>query len=291
MIHTKTRTGWIIYRSYDIPRNRTFIDLLKKAATDHHITLSVVSYEDIIVKLGKRGVNPFVPIDGARPDFVMNRSISPWLNEVCETMGIPCFNSAYVSRVANDKRLAYATMAQLGVNMLESHALTITSALDNAILDPFILKDPLGRGGTGVMMVEPNESQHAIRSALPEDLIHQPVGGQKGKDVRVYVVGNEIVATVLRRSQTDFRANISQGGASSLYELSEPQRETVQSIINAIQLDYVGLDFLLTEDDELLFNEMEDAVGSRSLYMCSDINIAAILMEYLDWKLYHLLDL
>ncbi|AOM82344.1 ATP-grasp domain-containing protein [Salisediminibacterium beveridgei] len=291
MIKTDLRTGWVIYRSRDIPRNDTFISLLHEAASERHISLKIVAYEDIIVRLGKQGVNPFVPLDGERPDFIMNRSVSPWLNEVCETMGIPCFNSAYVSRVANDKRLAYATMAQLGVDMLDSHALTLDCALDNAILDPFILKDPLGRGGTGVRMVEPNDPLNGIRSSLPADVIHQPVGGQKGKDVRVYVVGNQIVAAVLRRSQTDFRANLSAGGSSSLFHLNDNQLSLIQSIIDAIQLDYVGLDFLLTEDGDLLFNEMEDAVGSRSLYMCSDINIADMVMDYLDWKLYHLMDL
>jgi len=48
-----------------------------------------------------------------------------------------------------------------------------------------------------------------------------------------------------------------------------------------MQLDFVGLDFLIAEDGTLLFNEMEDAVGCRSLYMNSTINIADLFIDYI----------
>ncbi|WP_280769791.1 ATP-grasp domain-containing protein [Salipaludibacillus daqingensis] len=273
-------SGWLVYRKTDIIRNQSFIDMLKKSAISKNITLEVVPYEHIY--FGVSSHEPAFPFRDA-PDFIINRSVSPWLNEVAELRGIRCFNRAYVSRVANDKRLAHAVLSNMDIPMLQSTAVHRNQFVSSSMVfhSPFILKDPLGRGGTGIELIDPSKDIKNIAATLPEELLHQPVGGQKGKDLRIYIIGNKIVGAVLRESATDFRANLSAGGNSSFYELGEKEVTTIKKITNAMQMDFVGLDFLIAEDGSLLFNEMEDAVGCRSLYMNSSINIAELFIDYI----------
>lgn len=280
------KTGWLVYRNKDITRNDRFIALMKDAANNYGMTLLVVPYEEIQVNVSSNE-EIFIRNGEKAPDFIINRSVSPWLNEVAEIKSIACFNSAYVARVANDKRLAHAIISNLGIPMLTSKTIHKSALFyhHNQLPTPFIVKDPLGRGGTGVKYIDSLDKEKLLSSMLSEELLYQPVGGKKGKDLRVYLVGNEIIAAVLRESATDFRANISIGGSSRLYTLNEEETQVINSITESIHMDFIGIDFLIDHDGKLLFNEMEDAVGCRSLYMNSSINIADIFMKYVSRKL------
>ena len=274
-------TGWLIYREDDLHRNTRFIELLQTAAKQRGIHLIVRAYENIDMNL-QTIEQPFVTEPGeSSPSFIINRAVAPWLNEVSELAGIRCFNRAHISRIANDKRLAHAHLSKLGIPMLPTRARNRRQVLRERGAEPIIAKDPVGRGGTGVKLVSLSDSIASIQAALPEHVVEQPVGGIEGKDLRVYIVGGEMIAAVLRHSQTDFRANISQGGTSTLVTLTKPERAVVNQITASFELDFVGLDFLIGTDGKLLFNEMEDAVGCRGLYIASEINIADHVMAHI----------
>nr|WP_246238091.1 hypothetical protein [Alkalicoccus luteus] len=148
---------------------------------------------------------------------------------------------------------------------------------------PLILKDPLGRGGTGVDWVARPQQLGAM--STDDELLMQPVGGQRGRDVRVYIVGGDIVAAVVRESETNFKANISGGASASLYRLSEADKTLIQKVTLAMPIDFAGIDFLIADDGSLLFNEMEDAVGCRSLYDQSAIDIADVFIGHVAEEL------
>jgi glutathione synthase/RimK-type ligase-like ATP-grasp enzyme len=98
--------------------------------------------------------------------------------------------------------------------------------------------------------------------------------------MRAYVVGGEIVAAVLRSSQTDFRSNFSLGGNVECVQPTDEQREIVQRIYNQLQADYIGVDFL-PDGEKWVVNEIEDSAGARMLYQCTDIDIADVFVSYL----------
>lgn len=116
-------------------------------------------------------------------------------------------------------------------------------------------------------------------------VVLQPMiaSGEVSRDLRVYVIGSRIVASVLRSSLKDFRANFSRGGEVQLYELTPEQKELVNRVIHAFHFGMVGIDFILDENDNLILNEIEDVAGARMLYECKpDIDIA---QEYLAYVL------
>ncbi|PTL38720.1 hypothetical protein C6Y45_10000 [Alkalicoccus saliphilus] len=266
--------GWLIYKEEDRKRNKTFISWLQEAGFRRGMQLDVVTYETLAVNLS--GDGPMFT-GRTKPDFLIVRSSTPWLNEAAEMHGLRVFNPSCVSRTANDKRLSHALMSSIGVPMLTSTAVHRNNLQDIVPVYPFILKDPRGRGGTGVEWISRPQQ---IGPALKEELLMQPVGGQRGKDLRVYIVGGRIVGSVLRESETNFKANISIGGTASLYDLTDTERDVVEKITSSLSLDFAGIDFLIHEDGTLLFNEIEDAVGCRSLYMNSSIDIADVFIGY-----------
>jgi ribosomal protein S6--L-glutamate ligase/gamma-F420-2:alpha-L-glutamate ligase len=276
------KRGLVIYKQHEITRNVKFINMLQHHCLKKDLQLEVMAYEQLCIHLS----NPKYlasPFDELHYHFVINRSATPWLNEVLELAGIRCFNTAYVARIANDKRLTHAVLSNIDVPMLSSTAVHKHFFLnDNQVpKKKMIIKDPLGKGGTGVKLASAPEDIHELATTLSDNLLVQPVGGQKGKDLRVYIVGNHIVGAILRESATDFRANVSMGGSARFYELNQSEKRLISLITDAIHLDFVGVDFLIDDDGSLLFNEMEDAVGCRSLYIHSTIDIAEIFVAYI----------
>jgi gamma-F420-2:alpha-L-glutamate ligase len=112
-------------------------------------------------------------------------------------------------------------------------------------------------------------------------VVVQPFTGRRHQDLRVYVIGKEIIAAVLRTAKEGFRSNFSLGGEVRLYELSEEEKKIVELITGQFEFGLVGIDFIIGDEGELIFNEIEDVVGSRMLYQCSDINIVELYLKYI----------
>ena len=113
------------------------------------------------------------------------------------------------------------------------------------------------------------------------DVVIQPFVKGAGKDVRVYVLGEEILACVCRTATSGFKSNFSLGGSVELYELSGKERQLVEKIISQFSFGLVGIDFLIDENGEFLFNEIEDVVGARMLYQLTDINLVGKYLEFI----------
>ncbi|WP_067727272.1 ATP-grasp domain-containing protein [Oceanobacillus damuensis] len=277
------KNGWLIYSKTDALQNASYIKWLMDEANKQDLLLSLILREEMTIGIINNDMsiqvnNKTVP----QPDFTIVRSVEPLLNLHLEAMGIPVFNSAEVSRICNNKALTHLHVNQLGVPMVE----TIFSSKDN-IPDtppfsyPFIVKEVSGRSGKQVYYIENPKDWMKCKTTIQTDIILQSADVQLGKDLRVFIVGKEIVGAVLRESSSDFRANYKLGGSAKLYNLKEHEKEQIYKIIVHFDFGMVGIDFLIGHNGELLFNEIEDVVGSRTLSATSDINILEKYMAFI----------
>ena len=140
---------------------------------------------------------------------------------------------------------------------------------------PFVLKEAAGRGGSGVHWIDSFfKWEVVLNHGKGKDFIAQSANYvELGKDVRVFVVGKKIIAAVLRSNSHNFRANFKLGGTASLFSLTSEMETMITRIINHFEFGMVGIDFLVTPAGELIFNEIEDVVGSRILSETTDINL------------------
>ena len=90
---------------------------------------------------------------------------------------------------------------------------------------PVVVKSVNGRSGKDVFMVENDAMWDDVMSQLTgKDLIIQKVADQPGKDLRVFVIKNEIIGAVLRESKTQFKANYSLGGNAFFTTLTKKKK-------------------------------------------------------------------
>ena len=291
------RTGWLIYTREDAEKNTWFIEKLKSECLKYGITLKLV-YSDDLQNEGSDAAS-LVDImykNCGIPSLAVNRSRLSSVSYELESRGVRVFNPASVTKTGNDKELSYKLAASLNIPYMPY--LTVNDDgygdIGNTARDfgyPLVLKPADGHGGKHVFLINDEPELMSSVSDIINDPSHKP-GGKlilqrpctlTGRDLRVYIVGNRIIAGMLRSSgpDNDFRANFSLGGTAALHTLTDTERLLTEKMIDALPSDFIGIDFIYDKDGNPIFNEIEDAVGSRMLYKETDIDIISLFADHI----------
>lgn len=259
-------TGWLFYTPESASRNRAFIEFWMTAAAKRGVEMELHLTNE--------------PLPAETPAFAVVRAMDPAFSLRLEQMGIPVFNSASVSEVCNDKWRTYRLASSLGVPFPKTVYVPDPAALPPAPY-PYVLKACGGHGGTQVYMVHNEQEASAASQALKgvPSVLQEPVS-DLGRDVRVYILGDRILAAMLRVSDTDFRSNFCLGGRAIPYTLSDEEIGMVRAFQSALPFGLAGIDFLFHEG-KAVFNEIEDVVGCRMLYAHTEIRPAELYLDHI----------
>ncbi|MBP1968806.1 gamma-F420-2:alpha-L-glutamate ligase [Virgibacillus natechei] len=280
--------GWLIYAEANVEENRSYINWMIAEAQMQNVSLELVIREQLII--GIENQERTIKVDNKevhKPDFAIIRLIEPLLNLHLETCGITVFNSSSISSICNNKALTHHHIIDQDIPMVDTiFAQKDTVSQTPPMPYPFIIKETSGRGGKQVYYIQDKQDWlNRISSIATNDIIIQACNVQLGKDLRVFVIGKEIIGAVLRESTDDFRSNFKLGGSARMYQLHAHERSIISKIIRSFHFDMVGIDFLIGLNGELLFNEIEDVVGSRTLSTVSDLNILEKYITHITDKL------
>ncbi|NLC18128.1 MAG: ATP-grasp domain-containing protein [Clostridiales bacterium] len=281
--------AWIIYFREAAEYNREYIKLYIETGARLGVDVRLIIAEDL--KFGVKNNSYFILYRNeeiAYPDFAICRAIYPLMTRQLELMGIKVYNNSFVAEICNDKARTYQYLARTGIAMADTEFYK-SFQLDDVLSDlneARVIKAVGGHGGNQVFLVDPavtedKEIAETKKALSGSDLVVQPKIGNRNQDLRVYVIGKEIIAAVLRTARQGFKSNYSLGGEVALYELSKEEKELVKLIIDQFDFGLVGIDFIVADDGRLIFNEIEDVVGARMLYKCSDINIVEKYLRYI----------
>ena len=238
-------SGVLIYSEKEVKRNTFAINKFKE---ELGVTLAIDDYDDTA-------------------DFIINRTNNYKIAEKFEKKGIRVFNPSALSKLANNKQLCYEFMEKKGIEILPINYKEV----------PAVKKPVDGHGGQGVIMINKKEK-------FENGFVYQKPCNTLGKDLRVWAIGNEIITSILRQSDTDFRSNFCLGGSATPYKMNEDEIKLVKKILNLVESDYIGIDFLF-DDGHLIFNEIEDTVGARMVYDKTDIDIIKLYCDYIKMNI------
>ena len=96
----------------------------------------------------------------------------------------------------------------------------------------------------------------------------------RGRDLRVYVVGEEAAGAMLRENKFDFRSNIACGGSGQAFPLSAEIEKTAVDICRYLSLDFGGVDFLYSEDGGMYVCEVNSNAMFTTINQVCGVNIA-----------------
>lgn len=152
---------------------------------------------------------------------------------------------------------------------------------------PLILKLIEGTEGTGVFLArDEKEARNILGSFKQFDariIVQEFIEESAGTDLRCFVIGNRIVASMRRESQDgDFRANVALGAKSFREEISDEEEDAVLKAARSIGINISGIDVIRSKRGPLIIeiNVAPDFCGESGLEATSGINIAGAIIDF-----------
>ena len=279
---------WVIYNgSLTSDKFRDQAVLIKEAAERAGVQAELMKNYEVVMDL----TGSF----DRRPNFVVFLDKDILLAKFLKNHDIPIFNDPDVIETCDNKANQYLVLSKHGIPMPEtiiapkvypSFTIADSTYYEKVLAKlglPMIIKEGHGSFGMRVYLIEDKEAFYAKTDELRgvDYVFQQFVESSRGRDIRVNIVGGEIVAAMYRHSETDFRANITNGGVAQTIELTTVQKELAIKAANAVGAEFAGVDLLFGENDEPLVCEVNAAAHIRNIYNVTGINVADAMIAYI----------
>ena len=205
--------------------------------------------------------------------------------EHMEVAGIRVINPCYPFRRARDKYATQYILARAGLPVAATYT---TESVERAYrwsreLGEFVYKPILGSMGKGSLKFEdPDLGYNAWRmlSRLGQPLIVQEYLRNPGRDIRIFVVGGEVVGSVYKYGAPGkWKTNVAQGGRMVDEPIPEEIVELGVKATEAMGLDYAGVDIIESERGPVIL-EVNGAPGWQALKKVTGIDVAERIVRY-----------
>lgn len=209
-----------------------------------------------------------------------------------EAKGIPVLNNAQAFALARNKWQSLQRLVEYGLPVpktnLAGDLVSVKSQL-NHFSFPLIAKVLNGSQGNGVMLFENRHNAESVLSTFRQVeeayLCQEFVTESKGRDIRVFVIGDKVVAAMSRTSAAgDFRANLHQGGIAESIELTEEEKILAIKATQVIGLEVAGVDFFRTANGVVVL-EINASPGFEGIEQINEIDIALEIVDYFIRKI------
>lgn len=190
---------------------------------------------------------------------------------------------------SRDKLRSIQLLAKAGVDIPKTVFARETAELQNVIEQvgaaPLIIKVARGTHGNGVVLAETAKAARAVMQAFYVEgvsfLVQEYIAESAGTDIRVFIVGGKVVASMKRQSlNEDFRSNIHQGGTGKPTRLSDEERKIAQKAARAMGLSICGVDIIRSNRGPLVLEV--NASPGFAIEKVTGHNVAGKIIEYIE---------
>lgn len=206
-----------------------------------------------------------------------------------EQMDVYCANTSAGISNSRDKLRSLQILSRHHIGIPETVFVRdkrdVLPAIERVGGAPVVIKLLEGTQGIGVLLAETAQSAEAIVELLQSQkqnvLIQKFVAESKGRDVRAFVVGDQVVAAMRRVAQgQEFRSNVHRGGRTEVVELDETYRETAVRAAQIMGLRVAGVDLLESKDGPQIM-EVNSSPGLEGIERCTQLDIAGAIVDYI----------
>lgn len=227
-------------------------------------------------------------------DFVLFWNKDVFLGRALETEGYRLFNSASSIEYCDNKALTFEKLESV-VPMPRTFKIPMTfdtigyptlefeRFLGDTLGYPYVIKECLGSYGGQVYLAGSSEEACRILKRIEgKDCIAQEfIDSSRGRDLRAYVVGDRVVASMVRSNANDFRSNIANGGSAVRYDITKEQEEMAVTAVHKLGLDFAGVDILFGKNEEPLLCEVNSNAQFTGLREATGTDVTTALFEHI----------
>jgi ribosomal protein S6--L-glutamate ligase len=209
-----------------------------------------------------------------------------------EMMGVFAVNDSLAITRSRDKLRSLQLLSRRGIG------LPITGFADSPddIGDlinmvggpPFVIKILEGTQGIGVVLAETRSAAESVIEAFLDMKAHimvqEYIGESKGADIRCFVVGDKVIAAMMRQAKPgEFRSNLHRGGHAKLVKISPAEKKIAIRATKIMGLSVAGVDLLRSKRGPLVM-EVNSSPGLEGIEKATGKNIAGIIIRFIEQK-------
>jgi ribosomal protein S6--L-glutamate ligase len=272
---------------------------LKEVAIARGHEVTIVKYKECYASIEKN--NPTVSYRGedlAKYDAIIPR-IASYMTRYgtaivrqLEMQGVYTASSSISITRSRDKLRSMQLLAKYGVDIPKTvfsrNSADIDDLIDKIGGTPAIIKLARGTHGNGVVLAETKKAAKSVLQAfyLTNDdgtniLIQEFIKESAGIDIRAFVVGGRVVASMKRQSlDDDFRSNLHKGGEGTVVKLTEEERKMCVKAAKAMGLNVAGVDFMRSARGPLVLEV--NASPGFGIEKVTGRDVATPIIEYVE---------
>lgn len=272
---------------------------LKQVAQERGHEVSVIKYRECYASIEKN--NPTVSYRGedlAGFDAVIPRIASHMTRygtaivRQLEMQGAYTVSSSIAITRSRDKLRSMQLLAKAGVGIPKTVFSRNSTDIDDLIEKlggtPVIIKLAKGTHGNGVVLAESKKAAKSVLQALylsDEDgtniLLQEFIKESAGTDIRAFVVGGRVVASMKRQSlDDDFRSNLHKGGEGTTIKLTDEERKMAIKAARAMGLNVAGVDLMRSARGPLILEV--NASPGFGIEKVTGRDVATPIIEYIE---------
>ena len=272
---------------------------LKQIAEERGHEVDVIKYRDCYASIAKsqplvlRDGEPLVGYDAIIPRIASSMTkYGSMIVRQFEMQGVYTLTSSIAIVRSRDKLRSMQLLARAGVGIPKTvvarGAADVEDLIDQIGGTPVIIKLARGTHGNGVVLAETKKAAKSVLQAfyvMDQDgtniLLQEFIKESAGIDIRVFVVGGKVVASMKRQSlDDDFRSNLHQGGAGEAIKLTDEERKTAIKAAKSMGLNVCGVDMMRSARGPLVL-EVNSSPGFGIEHVTGR-DVATSIIEYIE---------
>jgi ribosomal protein S6--L-glutamate ligase len=207
-----------------------------------------------------------------------------------EMMGVWPLNESVAIGRSRDKLRSLQLLARDGIGLPVTAFANHTSNTDDILNlvggSPVVIKLIEGTQGIGVVLGETRKSAKSVVEAFQSVdvniLVQEFIKEAQGHDIRAFVIGGRIVATMERAGpEGDFRSNLHRGGSATQVKLSRGEQTTALKAAKSMGLNVAGVDMLRSKRGPVVM-EVNSSPGLEGIENTTGVDVAKAMIEFLE---------
>ncbi|MDB5176651.1 MAG: rimK [Candidatus Saccharibacteria bacterium] len=272
---------------------------LKEEAMKRGHEVTIVKYRDCYASIEQN--NPTVSYKGedlAHFDAIIPRIASHMTRygtaivRQLEMQGVYTVSSSLAINRSRDKLRSLQLLAKAGVGIpktvVSRNTVDIDDLIDKLGGTPVIIKLARGTHGNGVVLAESKKAAKSVLQAFyltNEDgtnvLLQEFIKESAGTDIRAFVVGGRIIASMKRQSlDDDFRSNLHKGGEGTIVKLTSDESKMAIKAAKAMGLNIAGVDMMRSDRGPLILEV--NASPGFGIEKVTGRNVSLPIIEYVE---------
>jgi len=226
-------------------------------------------------------------------DAVLERSISYssglYALRLLNTFGVPTVNTAEVAQVCGDKLMTSALLARDGIPQPHNAtAFSPEAALEaiEAFGYPVVLKPVVGSWGRLLAKINDRDAAEAVLEhkstlgSVQHSVFYiQEYIAKPGRDIRVIVIGENVLAAMYRKSE-HWITNTARGGEGELCPITPEIEEISLRAARSVGGGVLAVDLVEHPERGLIVNEINHTMEFHTMQPLSGVDIAGEIVDY-----------